>query len=59
MFVLTPEGVTATDPISYGRPQAATTYTTPNNLVTAHLPPRCNLGSMAVVGAGWRSWLLF
>jgi hypothetical protein len=38
MFVLTPEGVTATDPISYGRPQAATTYTTPNNLVTAHLP---------------------
>jgi glyoxylase-like metal-dependent hydrolase (beta-lactamase superfamily II) len=26
MFVVTPEGVIATDPISYGRPQAATTY---------------------------------
>jgi glyoxylase-like metal-dependent hydrolase (beta-lactamase superfamily II) len=26
MFVVTPEGVIATDPISYGRPQAAVTY---------------------------------
>jgi len=26
MFVVTPAGVIATDPISYGRPQAATTY---------------------------------
>jgi glyoxylase-like metal-dependent hydrolase (beta-lactamase superfamily II) len=26
MFVVTPQGVIATDPISYGRPQAATTY---------------------------------
>jgi glyoxylase-like metal-dependent hydrolase (beta-lactamase superfamily II) len=26
MFVVTPKGVIATDPISYGRPQAATTY---------------------------------
>src|SRR5215203_3046169 len=26
MFVVTPEGVIATDPISYGRPQAARTY---------------------------------
>ena len=26
MFVVTPEGVIATDPISYGRPQAAATY---------------------------------
>ncbi len=26
MFVVTPEGVIVTDPISYGRPQAATTY---------------------------------
>ena len=26
MFVVTKEGVIATDPISYGRPQAATTY---------------------------------
>jgi hypothetical protein len=26
MFVVTPAGVIATDPISYGRPQAAVTY---------------------------------
>src|SRR5215212_2894643 len=26
MFVVTPAGVIATDPISYGRPQAAATY---------------------------------
>ena len=26
MFIVTPEGVIATDPISYGRPQAAQTY---------------------------------
>ncbi len=26
MFIVTPDGVIATDPISYGRPQAATTY---------------------------------
>jgi hypothetical protein len=26
MFVVTPDGVVATDPIDYGRPEAVTTY---------------------------------
>src|SRR5687768_18561056 len=38
MFVVTREGVIATDPISYGRPQAAVTYIEEINKVSGGKP---------------------